>query len=53
MRREHPRRPVVPATALVLGGVVGLQGGAVVAAMLIPAAGIVGTVMLRLGFGPG
>ncbi len=41
----------VPATALVLGGVVGLEGGAVVAATVIPAAGIAGTVMLRLGFG--
>jgi inner membrane transporter RhtA len=51
MRR--PRRPhvTVPAPALVLGGVVGLEGGAVVAATVIPTAGIVGTVMLRLGFG--
>ena len=47
------RRPhvTVPAPALVLGGVVGLEGGAVVAATVIPTAGIVGTVMLRLGFG--
>ncbi|HWG15200.1 MAG TPA: EamA family transporter [Streptosporangiaceae bacterium] len=41
----------VPAPALVLGGVVGLEGGAVVAATVIPVAGITGTVMLRLGFG--
>jgi inner membrane transporter RhtA len=47
----RPRRPAVPATALVLGGVAGLEGGAVVAATVIPAAGIAGTVMLRLGFG--
>jgi inner membrane transporter RhtA len=45
------RRPAVPAAALVLGGVVGLEGGAVVAATVIPAAGIAGTIMLRLGFG--
>lgn len=50
---ERLRRPAVPvpATALVLGGVVGLEGGAVVAATIIPYAGIAGTVMLRLGFG--
>jgi inner membrane transporter RhtA len=49
----RPRRPhvTVSAPALVLGGVVGLEGGAVVAATVIPTAGIVGTVMLRLGFG--
>src|ERR1700679_253546 len=41
----------VPAPALVLGGVVGLEGGAVVAATVIPTAGIVGTVLLRVGFG--
>jgi inner membrane transporter RhtA len=41
----------VPAPALVLGGVVGLEGGAVVAATVIPTGGIVGTVMLRVGFG--
>jgi len=41
----------VPAPALVLGGVVSLEGGAVVAALLIPTAGIAGTVTLRLGFG--
>ena len=41
----------VPAPALVLGGVVSLEGGAVVAALLIPMAGIAGTVTLRLGFG--
>jgi inner membrane transporter RhtA len=35
----------------VLGGVVGLEGGAAVAATIIPGAGIVGTVMLRVGFG--
>ena len=34
-----------------LGGVVGLEGGAAVAATIIPGAGIVGTVMLRVGFG--
>jgi inner membrane transporter RhtA len=48
MRRP---RAAVPAPALVLGGVVGLEGGAVVAATVIPVAGIVGTVMLRVGFG--
>ena len=48
MRRP---RAAVPAPALVLGGVVGLEGGAVVAATVIPLAGIVGTVMLRVGFG--
>jgi inner membrane transporter RhtA len=48
----RPHRPgPAPAPALVLGGVVGLEGGAVVAATVIPAAGIVGTVMLRVGFG--
>ena len=47
----RPERPAAPATALVLGGVVGLEGGAVVAATVIPHAGIAGTVMLRLGFG--
>lgn len=41
----------VPAPALVLAGVVSLEGGAVLAALLIPAAGIAGTVTLRLGFG--
>ena len=41
----------VPAPALVLGGVVSLEGGAVLAALLIPAAGIAGTVTLRLCFG--
>ena len=41
----------VPAPALVLGGVVSLEGGAVLAALLIPTAGIPGTVTLRLGFG--
>jgi inner membrane transporter RhtA len=51
MRLARLRRPAVPPTALVLGGVVGLEGGAVVAATIIPAAGIAGTVMLRLGFG--
>jgi inner membrane transporter RhtA len=35
----------------VLGGVIGLQGGAAVASTIIPAAGIVGTVMMRVGFG--
>jgi inner membrane transporter RhtA len=35
----------------VLGGVVGLQGGAAVATTIIPGAGIVGVVMMRLGFG--
>ncbi len=34
-----------------LGGVVGLQGGAAVATTIIPGAGIVGVVMMRLGFG--
>lgn len=51
MSLERLRRSAVPASALVLGGVVGLEGGAVVAATVIPSAGIVGTVMLRLGFG--
>ena len=41
----------VPAPALVLGGVVSLEGGAVLAALLIPTAGIAGTVTLRLCFG--
>jgi inner membrane transporter RhtA len=41
----------VPAPALVLGGVVSLEGGAVLAALLIPTAGIAGTVALRLCFG--
>jgi inner membrane transporter RhtA len=41
----------VPAPALVLGGVVSRQGGAVLAVLLIPVAGIAGTVTLRLGFG--
>jgi inner membrane transporter RhtA len=51
MRRQWRPRFTAPAPALVLGGVVGLEGGAVVAATVIPAAGIVGTVMLRVGFG--
>ncbi len=34
-----------------LGGVVGLQGGAAIATTIIPGAGIVGVVMMRLGFG--
>ena len=34
-----------------LGGVVGLQGGAAVATTIIPGAGIVGVVMMRVGFG--
>ena len=41
----------VPAPALVIGGVVGLQSGAAVATTLIPLAGVPGTVALRLGFG--
>lgn len=41
----------VPAPALVLGGVVSTEGGAVLAALLIPVAGIAGTVTLRVGFG--
>jgi inner membrane transporter RhtA len=45
------RGHALQAPALVLGGVVGLEGGAVVAATVIPTAGIAGTVMLRLGFG--
>ena len=51
MRLVRLRQPAVPPAALVLGGVVGLEGGAVIAATVIPAAGIPGTVMLRLGFG--
>jgi inner membrane transporter RhtA len=51
MRLVRLRRPAVPPAALVLGGVVGLEGGAVVAATVIPVAGIAGTVILRLGFG--
>jgi threonine/homoserine efflux transporter RhtA len=51
MRRQWRPHFTPPAPALVLGGVVGLEGGAVVAATVIPAAGIVGTVMLRVGFG--
>jgi len=53
-RRTATGRPplaAVPAPVLVLGGVVGLEGGAAVAATLIPRAGIAGTVSLRLGFG--
>ena len=48
---EQTGRPKVPATALVLGGVFGLEGGAAIAATIIPTAGIAGTVMLRLGLG--
>jgi inner membrane transporter RhtA len=49
---RHWRPPfTAPAPALVLGGVVGLEGGAVVAVTVIPAAGIAGAVMLRVGFG--
>jgi inner membrane transporter RhtA len=51
MRLQRGWRPAVPAPALVLGGVVGLEGGAVVATTVIPFAGIAGTVMLRVGFG--
>lgn len=40
-----------PAPALVLGGVVGLQGGATIARLLFPIAGVPGVVTLRLGFG--
>jgi inner membrane transporter RhtA len=50
-QRVRDRAARVPPPALVLGGVVGLEGGAVVAATVIPVAGIAGTVMLRLGFG--
>jgi inner membrane transporter RhtA len=48
---EQTGRPKVPATVLVLGGVFGLEGGAAIAATIIPTAGIAGTVMLRLGLG--
>ena len=48
---DQTGRPKVPATALVLGGVFGLEGGAAIAATIIPTAGIAGTVMLRLGLG--
>lgn len=41
----------LPAPALVIVGVIGFQGGAAIAAGLIPSVGIVGTVTLRLGFG--
>jgi hypothetical protein len=41
----------VPASLLVVGGVVGLEGGASIAITLIPAAGVAGTVALRLGSG--
>jgi len=51
-RSSGPARgQALQAPALVLGGVIGLEGGAVVAATVIPSAGIAGTVMLRLGFG--
>lgn len=40
-----------PAPALVLTGVLGFEGGAVLAVGLIPRVGIVGAVTLRLGFG--
>jgi inner membrane transporter RhtA len=45
------RLAVLPAPALVLAGVLGFQGGAVIAVGLIPRVGIVGAVTLRLGFG--
>jgi inner membrane transporter RhtA len=42
---------ILPAPALVIAGVLGFQGGAVIAVGLIPSVGIVGAVTLRLGFG--
>jgi inner membrane transporter RhtA len=48
---SHPPRQRIPAAALVIAGVFGLEGGATLATSVIAQAGVAGTVALRLGFG--
>jgi|SRR5579875_52297 len=47
----HEPAPDRPAAAMVLGGVVALEGGAALARTVFATAGVPGTVALRLGFG--
>jgi inner membrane transporter RhtA len=48
--RAAGRLAATPAPALVLGGVLGLAGSATLARLLLPIAGVVGAVALRLAF---